>query len=90
MSYEIKFEKKALKAFNKLGDTVKTQFKKKLNKIKENPHVPANRLKNDLSGHYKIKLRKAGYRLIYTVNDEEILVTVVQVGRREKAEVYEK
>ena len=38
--------------------------------------------------HYKIKLRSAGYRLVYRVEDERITV-VVAVGRREGFEVYE-
>ncbi len=37
---------------------------------------------------YKIKRRSAGYRLVYKVRDEEIVVSVVVVGKREKNQVY--
>jgi len=37
---------------------------------------------------YKIKLRQAGYRLIYDVNDQTITVTVIAVGKREKGNIY--
>ncbi len=37
---------------------------------------------------YKIKLRKAGYRLVYQVRDLEIIVSIVAVGKREKNSVY--
>ena len=37
---------------------------------------------------YKIKLRNAGYRLVYEVRDREVLVLVVAVGKRERNEVY--
>ena len=37
---------------------------------------------------YKIKLRAAGYRLVYEVVDERLVVTVVAVGKREKSKVY--
>ena len=37
---------------------------------------------------YKIKLRSAGYRLIYQVRDLEILVSVVAVGKRDRNQVY--
>jgi mRNA interferase RelE/StbE len=37
---------------------------------------------------YKIKLRKAGYRLVYEVRDEEVVVLVVAIGKRERNAVY--
>lgn len=39
--------------------------------------------------HYKIKLRAAGYRLVYRVEDGGITVVVVAVGKRERSEIYE-
>ena len=38
---------------------------------------------------YKIKLRKAGYRLVYQVEDERVTVVVIAVGRRDRNLVYE-
>ena len=37
---------------------------------------------------YKIKLRSAGYRLVYEVRDRELIVVVVAVGKRERNAVY--
>lgn len=84
MTYELAFEKRAKKEWDKLGHTVKTQFKKKLKERLADPHVPSARL----SGYegeffYKIKLRSAGYRLVYEVKDDEVLVVIVKVGRRD-------
>ncbi len=39
---------------------------------------------------YKIKLRAAGYRLVYQVFDERVVVVVVAVGKREDGAVYRK
>ncbi|HNL80039.1 MAG TPA: type II toxin-antitoxin system mRNA interferase toxin, RelE/StbE family, partial [Agitococcus sp.] len=39
---------------------------------------------------YKIKLRTVGYRLAYEVNDGEITVLVLIIGKRENNEVYDK
>ena len=53
----------------------------------ENPKVP----KDKLSGYenvYKIKLRSAGFRLAYEVKDEEIVVLVLSVGKRENNQIY--
>jgi mRNA interferase RelE/StbE len=45
-----------------------------------------------LSGYpnrYKIKLRCIGYRLVYEVVDDEVVVIVIAVGRRENNAVYD-
>ena len=38
---------------------------------------------------YKIKLRQAGYRLVYRVDDDTVFVTVIAVGKRDKNGVYD-
>ncbi|RUT31119.1 type II toxin-antitoxin system RelE/ParE family toxin [Arsenicitalea aurantiaca] len=40
------------------------------------------------AGCYKIKLRSAGYRLVYRVEDEIVTVIVLAVGKREADKVY--
>ncbi|GKX44715.1 mRNA interferase RelE [Pectobacterium carotovorum subsp. carotovorum] len=87
MSYKLEFEEHALKEFNKLGAPVREQFTKKLKEVLQNPHVPANRL-HGMADCYKIKLRSAGYRLVYQVLEHEIVVLVLAVGKRERSEVY--
>lgn len=89
MIYNLKFHEKALKEWNKLGEPIKSQFKKKLNERLENPHVQADRLKGFSSALYKIKLRTAGYRLIYEVRNNEITVFVLSVGKRDRLQAYE-
>ena len=49
--------------------------------------MPADAL-SGLSHCYKIKLRSAGYRLVYEVEDNRVVVTVVAIGKREGGEVY--
>ena len=89
MIFSLEFDQRALKEWQKLGDTVRQQFKKKLAEILINPRVEANRLR-DLPDCYKIKLRSAGYRLIYQVIDQEIVVFVVAVDKRENDAAYDK
>ncbi|HSP85079.1 MAG TPA: type II toxin-antitoxin system RelE/ParE family toxin, partial [Psychrobacter sp.] len=38
---------------------------------------------------YKIKLRTIGYRLVYTVKDDVVVVYVLAVGKRENNKVYD-
>ena len=89
MTFSLEFDQRALKEWRKLGDTVRQQFKKKLAEILINQRVEANRLR-DLPDCYKIKLRSAGYRLIYQVIDQEIVVFVVAVDKRENDAAYDK
>jgi len=88
MTYKLEFKKSALKEWEKLGHTVKAQFKKKLKERLENPHILAAALSGGQS-LYKIKLRQQGYRLVYSVADEIITVTVIAVGKRDRNEIYE-
>ncbi|NQZ10419.1 MAG: type II toxin-antitoxin system RelE/ParE family toxin [Algicola sp.] len=89
MTYSLEFKKSAHKEWVKLGATLKEQFKKKLIERLENPHVPAAKL-SGADNLYKIKLRQSGYRLVYRVEDDVVIVTVLAVGKRERNEVYRK
>ena len=89
MSYELRFKTEALKAWKRLGAPIREQFKKKLAERLETPHVPVSRL-HGARNRYKIKLRGAGYRLVYEVREAELVVTVIAVGRRDRGEVYAK
>jgi len=87
MSYELNFHPDAMDEWKKLDGSVREIFKKKLAERLHSPHVPSSKL----SGHkdrYKIKLRDAGYRLVYEVRDKVLLVVVIAVGKRERNAVY--
>ena len=53
-----------------------------------NPTSRASRL-SGRRNRYKIKLRSAGYRLVYEVRDENLIVLVIAVGKRERNVVYD-
>jgi mRNA interferase RelE/StbE len=89
MSYNLKFFPSALKEWKKLAPPIREQFKKKLKERLENPRNPANQLRG-FKNVYKIKLRSVGYRLVYEVEDQEIVVYVIAVGKRDKGIVYAK
>ena len=88
MRYELEFLPSALKEWQKLDNSIKVQFKKKLSERLENPKVTKDKLRG-YEDVYKIKLRDIGYRLAYQVKDDEIVVLVLVVGKRENNEVYE-
>lgn len=88
MTYRLEFLPSARKEWDKLGATLREQFKRKLAERQEHPRVQPDALRG-MPDHYKIKLRSAGYRLVYRVEDERITVVVVAVGKREHSDVYE-
>ncbi|SFH84183.1 mRNA interferase RelE/StbE [Collimonas sp. OK307] len=87
MSFELAFLEEALKEWRKLDQDMREQFKKKLAERLLSPHVPSAQLSGS-GNRYKIKLRQAGYRLVYEVRDQELIVLVVAVGKRERNAVY--
>ena len=88
MSYELEFLKDAWKEWEKLEPSLKASFKKKLAERLANPRVEAARLRQ-LPDCYKIKLQRPGYRLVYQVEDQRLIVLVVAIGKRERNLVYD-
>jgi len=89
MLYKLAFLAAALKEWEKLDSNTRAQFKKKLVERLETPRVPSAQLHGS-KDRYKIKLRSAGYRLVYEVRDQDILVLVIAVGRRDHSDIYDK
>jgi len=87
MTYSLEFKESALKEWQKLDGVIREQFKKKLAERLERPRVASARL-SGMTDCYKIKLKNAGYRLVYQVDDKRIVVIVVAVGKRENFAVY--
>ncbi len=87
MSYSLEFKVSAMKEWKKLDGGIREQFKKKLAERLERPRVESARL-SGMPDCYKIKLKHAGYRMVYQVDDNRITVTVVAVGKRENLVVY--
>lgn len=88
MTYSLTFLESALKEWGKLDHQIKLQFKKEIAERLENPIVLKDKL-SGLSDCYKIKLRTAGYRLVYKVVKDIVTVQVVAIAKRDKSLVYE-
>lgn len=87
--YKLKFLPAAFKEWKKLDSGIRNEFKKKLEKRILNPEVSSAKL----VGHknvYKIKLKSSGYRLAYLVENNELVIIVIAIGKREKGSIYNK
>lgn len=85
--YRLGFKQSAQKELSKLAKPIQQQFYLKLKERLSNPHVPKDAL-SGMPNCYKIKLRSIGFRLVYQVVDQELIVIVVAVGKRERNEAY--
>jgi len=87
--YRLQFVPSAWAEWQALDGSVKEPLRKLLQKRLDNPHVPGSELHGALAGHYKIKLRKQGYRWVYGVQDHIVLVMVMAVDKSEDGAVYQ-
>ncbi len=87
MLFKLVFTAEAKKEWDNLDFTLRAIFKQKLKERLHQPHVESSRL-SGMKNCYKIKLRQAGYRLVYQVRDRKLVVTIIAVGKRERNQVY--
>ena len=86
--YRLKFLPPALDEWQALDGSVKEVLRKLLKKRLVQPHVPGAELHGPLRHCYKIKLLKQGYRLVYQVEDDVLVVLVLAIAKREDAAAY--
>ena len=86
--YRLKFVPSAWAEWQALDGSVKEPLRRLLKKRLDNPHVPGAELHGELRGYYKIKLRKQGFRLVYGVEDDVLVVMVMAIDKREDGLVY--
>lgn len=86
--YRLKFLPEAIEEWDALDGSVKEVLRKALKKRLQQPHTPGAQLRGDLRNCYKIKLRKQGYRLVYSVEDDALVVLVLAVDKREDMAAY--
>ena len=87
MTYQLAFLPSAREEWDSLGENVREQFRRKLIERLEVPRLVSAKL-SGMPECYKIKLRAAGYHLVYRVDDDVVTVVVVAVGRRDRNLVY--
>lgn len=84
MSYEIEFTRAALKSFDKLQTRDQRRISEALDELERDPrHVNTRKItgSEDL-----FRVRAGDYRIVYRIEDEELIVLIVRLGHRR--EVY--
>lgn len=86
--YRLQFLTAAKAEWDKLDGSLQLQFTKVLAKRLEHPRLPKAALAS-MPDCYKIKLRAAGYRMVYYVRDQPPVLLTIAVGKRERNAVYD-
>ncbi|MEE9166809.1 MAG: type II toxin-antitoxin system RelE/ParE family toxin [Candidatus Neomarinimicrobiota bacterium] len=83
-SYRIKIERRAFKALATIARRFRTRIRKAIEGLSEEPWPPGVRKLTDEERLYRIRL--GDYRVVYQIQDEDLLVLIVKIGHRK--EIY--
>jgi mRNA interferase RelE/StbE len=79
--YKLKFAKQAVKELKKIDRQVVVKIKAYLQTIKENPRSKGKQLSGNLHGLWRYRVGK--YRIISEIRDNELIILVIRVAKRE-------
>lgn len=77
--YRLEFRPAALRALRKLDSVTAERVRGAIVLLANEPRPPASR---KLSGRDAYRVRVGDYRIIYTIDDSQLIVVVVLVGHR--------
>ena len=81
--YKIFFRKSVWKDFKSIPDKDLTNIMECIKSLGDNPRQPGCK---KLSGQERYRFRQGRYRIIYSIQDEDLTIWIVKVGHRK--EVY--
>jgi mRNA interferase RelE/StbE len=90
--YKIKLTEIAAEYIKKLDSKSQKQVIEKIELLKNNPEQVGKQLKGNLKEYRSIQSVGQRYRIIYQINEKEIIVLIVAVGIRrdgDKKDIYE-
>jgi len=77
--YKIFFRKSVRKDFETIPKKELNRILEKIESLSENPRPSGSQ---KLSGQERFRIRQGRYRIIYSIQDEELTVWIVKVGHR--------
>jgi mRNA interferase RelE/StbE len=83
--YEVSFTSKALRQFAKLPVEVQQRLQDAIDALELEPRPDGVKKLRGRTNEYRIRI--GPYRVIYTVEDRKLVVTVIKVGLR--ADIYD-
>jgi len=80
MTYEIKFSKKATKAYKKLPGEIQRRIDEKLNYLRLSPRGKDTKKLVGMQTAYRTRV--GTYRIVYEIEDNKLLIWILDVGHR--------
>ena len=78
-NYNVRITKSAAKELEDVPKPDRLRIVDKIRLLAENPRPHGSK---KLSGEEKYRLRQGDYRILYTIDDQIVTVTVVKIGNR--------
>ena len=78
-AYKISFKKSVWKDFETIPNKDLKRILERIELLGENPRHPGCK---KLTGQERYRLRQGRYRILYSIQDEELSVWIVKVGHR--------
>ena len=78
--YKISYSTKAVKELKKIPKKWQIKIIRTIESLQENP-TRGKKLQGELFGLYSLKAWP--YRIIYTINKQEVLIQIVDIGHRQ-------
>jgi len=91
MAYKVEFLSEAAQEFEALDGSLKKIAAKQIDKLAEKPELGeplGKRMGIDLTGYRKIYFGKKAYRIVYEIQRQKLLILIIGIGKRERAEIY--
>jgi len=92
MIYRVVIQPTAFRLLQEISDRrIRQKISDRIDKLKESPELQGKPLLGELDGFYSVRAVGQRYRIIYTIEQNQVTVTVVALGIRKdgsKQDVY--
>ncbi|HCA58434.1 MAG TPA: type II toxin-antitoxin system mRNA interferase toxin, RelE/StbE family [Blastocatellia bacterium] len=83
--YKIEFKRSVFKDLRPIPKADVKRILKRIDALAADPRGPGS---EKLSSQERYRVRQGNYRILYTIEDGRLIVTVVQIGKR--SEIYDR
>ena len=91
MVYKVEFLPEAAQEFEALDGSLKKIAAKQIDKLAGKPELGealGKRMGIDLTGYRKMYFGKKAFRIVYEIQRQKLLILIIGIGKRERAEIY--
>ena len=91
MAYKVEFLPEAAQEFAALDGSLKKIAAKQIDKLAGKPELGealGKRMGIDLTGYRKMYFGKKAFRIVYEIQRQKLLILIIGIGKRERAEIY--